>query len=61
MLVEVVRLTIKFYVEPFLVRTHWVEHISQQELCDTIIAREQQMRTAMGNAIAIPHGRIRKG
>ena len=45
----------------FLKRTHRVEHISQEELYQSIVTREQEMSTAMGRGIAIPHGRIAKG
>ncbi len=45
----------------FLMRTHRVEHITQAELCQTIIDREKQMSTGMGEGIAIPHGRIKRG
>jgi mannitol/fructose-specific phosphotransferase system IIA component (Ntr-type)/NhaP-type Na+/H+ or K+/H+ antiporter len=45
----------------FLVRTHRVEHISQDELYQSIIDREKDMSTAMGRGIAIPHGHIKKG
>ena len=45
----------------FLMRTHRVEHITEDELCATIFEREKQMSTGMGNGIAIPHGRIKKG
>ncbi|MEE9369010.1 MAG: PTS sugar transporter subunit IIA [Pontiella sp.] len=45
----------------FLMRTHRVEHITQEELYQTIIDREKQMSTGMGEGIALPHGRIKKG
>jgi PTS system fructose-specific IIC component len=45
----------------FLMRTHRVEHISTEELYQSIVEREQEMSTAMGRGIAIPHGRIKKG
>jgi PTS system fructose-specific IIC component len=45
----------------FLMRTHRVEHISQEELYQTIVDREKEMSTGMGKGIAIPHGRIKKG
>jgi len=45
----------------FLMRTHRVEHISQEELYQSIVAREKDMSTAMGRGIAIPHGHIEKG
>ena len=45
----------------FLMRTHRVEHISEKELYQTVINRENEMSTAMGVGIALPHGRIEKG
>jgi mannitol/fructose-specific phosphotransferase system IIA component (Ntr-type)/Kef-type K+ transport system membrane component KefB len=45
----------------FLMRTHRVEHISQDELYQSVVAREKDMSTAMGRGIAIPHGHIEKG
>jgi mannitol/fructose-specific phosphotransferase system IIA component (Ntr-type) len=45
----------------FLMRTHRVEHMSQQELYETIVQREKEMSTGLGSGIAIPHGHIRKG
>ena len=45
----------------FLMRTHRVEHISQQELYESVVKREKDFSTAMGKGIAIPHGRIKKG
>ena len=45
----------------FLMRTHRVEHISQEELYQSIAARENEHSTAMGREIALPHGRIAKG
>jgi PTS system fructose-specific IIC component len=45
----------------FLMLTHRVEHITAEELCETIIKREKEMSTGLGNGIAIPHGRIKKG
>jgi mannitol/fructose-specific phosphotransferase system IIA component (Ntr-type) len=45
----------------FLMRTHRVEHISQEELFQTVVDREQVASTAMGRGIAIPHGRIEEG
>ncbi|HEY5621979.1 MAG TPA: PTS sugar transporter subunit IIA, partial [Pontiella sp.] len=45
----------------FLMRTHRVEHISQEELYQSIVDREKDMSTAMGRGIAIPHGHIEKG
>ncbi len=45
----------------FLMRTHRVEHITLEELYQTIVEREKLMSTGMGKGIAIPHGRIKKG
>jgi mannitol/fructose-specific phosphotransferase system IIA component (Ntr-type)/Kef-type K+ transport system membrane component KefB len=45
----------------FLMKTHRVEHISQEELYESVVSRENEMSTAMGRGIAIPHGRIEKG
>jgi len=45
----------------FLMRTHRVEHVSQEELYQSVVNREKEMSTAMGRGIAIPHGRIEKG
>jgi mannitol/fructose-specific phosphotransferase system IIA component (Ntr-type)/NhaP-type Na+/H+ or K+/H+ antiporter len=45
----------------FLMRTHRVEHITQEELYQSIVDREKDMSTAMGRGIAIPHGHIEKG
>lgn len=45
----------------FLMKTHRVEHISQEELYQTVVARENEVSTAMGKGIALPHGRIEKG
>ena len=45
----------------FLMRTHRVEHTTQEELYQSIVAREKEFTTAMGREIAIPHGRIAKG
>ncbi|MDF7797925.1 PTS sugar transporter subunit IIA [Pontiellaceae bacterium B1224] len=45
----------------FMMKTHRVEHISQEELYQSVVAREQDMSTAMGRNIAIPHGHIEKG
>jgi mannitol/fructose-specific phosphotransferase system IIA component (Ntr-type)/Kef-type K+ transport system membrane component KefB len=45
----------------FLMRTHRVEHISHEELYNSIVKREKEMSTAIGENIAIPHGRIEKG
>lgn len=45
----------------FLMKTHRVEHMSQEELYETVIEREKSMSTGIGQGIAIPHGRIKKG
>lgn len=45
----------------FLIKTHRVEHISQEELYQSIVKREKEVSTAMGKGIALPHGRIEKG
>lgn len=45
----------------FLMRTHRVEHVTQEELYKSVVAREKEMSTALGRGIAIPHGRITKG
>jgi mannitol/fructose-specific phosphotransferase system IIA component (Ntr-type) len=45
----------------FLMKTHRVEHISQEELYQSVVSREKDMSTAMGRGIAIPHGHIEKG
>lgn len=45
----------------FLVRTHRVEHMSQDALYQSIVTREKEFTTAMGKGIALPHGRIEKG
>lgn len=45
----------------FLMRTHRVEHITEDELYQSIVAREEEMTTGLGMGIAIPHGRIEKG
>lgn len=45
----------------FLMRTHRVEHISQEELYQSIVNREKELTTAMGSEIALPHGRIAAG
>jgi len=45
----------------FMMRTHRVEHISQEELYQSVVDREKDMSTAMGRGIAIPHGHIEKG
>jgi mannitol/fructose-specific phosphotransferase system IIA component (Ntr-type)/Kef-type K+ transport system membrane component KefB len=45
----------------FMMRTHRVEHISQEELYQSIVDRENEVSTGMGKGIALPHGRIAKG
>jgi mannitol/fructose-specific phosphotransferase system IIA component (Ntr-type)/NhaP-type Na+/H+ or K+/H+ antiporter len=45
----------------FMMLTHRVEHITQDELYQSIVEREKDMSTAMGHGIAIPHGHIKKG
>ncbi len=45
----------------FLMKTHRVEHITQDELYQSVVARERDMSTAMGSGIAIPHGHIENG
>ncbi len=45
----------------FLMRTHRVEHVSQEALYESVVAREKEVSTAMGKGIALPHGRIPKG
>ncbi len=45
----------------FLMRTHRVEHMDEEGLYQSIISREKEMSTAMGQGIAIPHGYIEKG
>ena len=45
----------------FLIRTHRVEHYEPDALYASIAEREKEMSTALGNGIAIPHGRVEKG
>lgn len=45
----------------FLIRTHRVEHMNEEELYDSIILREKDMSTAIGEGIAIPHGYVKSG
>ena len=45
----------------FMYRTHKVEHMTEDELYESIISREMDMTTAIGEGIAIPHGYIPKG
>ena len=45
----------------FLMRTHRVEHVTEEELYQSVVEREKMASTAMGRGIAIPHGRIDEG
>lgn len=45
----------------FMMKTHRVEHMTEDELYDSIVSREKDMSTAIGDGIAIPHGYISKG
>lgn len=45
----------------FLMKTHRVEHIREDELYASVCAREEEMSTAIGEGIAIPHGHVDKG
>ena len=45
----------------FLMRTHRVEHLSEDELYASVCLRENEMSTAIGEGIAIPHGHVDKG
>ena len=45
----------------FLMRTHRVEHLSEAELYESVCMRENEMSTAIGEGIAIPHGHVEKG
>ena len=45
----------------FLMRTHRVEHLSEEELYASVCLREKEMSTAIGEGIAIPHGHVEKG
>jgi fructose PTS system EIIBC or EIIC component len=45
----------------FLMRTHRVEHITQDELCESVVEREKEFSTALGKGVAMPHGRIPTG
>jgi len=38
-----------------------VEHMTQEEVYQSVVDREKEMSTAMGQNIAIPHGHIEKG
>ena len=44
----------------FMMKTHRVEHMTEDELYDSIVSREKDMSTAIGDGIAIPHGYISK-
>lgn len=45
----------------FLMRTHRVEHLSFQELYESVVEREKTMSTALGSSVALPHGHIEEG
>jgi PTS system fructose-specific IIC component len=45
----------------FLIRTHRTEHTTLEQLYTTIEEREQSMSTALGEGVAIPHGRLDSG
>ncbi len=45
----------------FLYRTHRVEHITSEELYESVVERENDMPTALGHSVAMPHGRIKEG
>jgi fructose PTS system EIIBC or EIIC component len=45
----------------FLYRTHHVEGITAEELCESVVKREESMTTALGDGVAIPHGEIPDG
>tara|TARA_A100001388_G_C28735124_1_gene483711 strand:+ start:20 stop:1417 length:1398 start_codon:yes stop_codon:yes gene_type:complete len=45
----------------FMMKTHRVEHMTEEELYDSIVMRENDMSTAIGDGIAIPHGYVSKG
>lgn len=45
----------------FLCRTHKVVGVTPDELYESVVEREKSMSTAVGDAVAIPHGRIPKG
>jgi len=45
----------------FLIRTHRTEHTTLEHLYTTIEERENSMSTALGEGVAIPHGRLDSG
>jgi len=45
----------------FLYKTHKVVGVTPDELYESVVEREKSMSTAVGDAVAIPHGRIPKG
>jgi PTS system fructose-specific IIC component len=45
----------------FLIRTHRTEHTTLEHLYATIEERENSMSTALGDGVAIPHGRLDSG
>ena len=45
----------------FMMKTHRVEHMTEEELYESIVMRENDMSTAIGDGIAIPHGYVSKG
>ena len=45
----------------FHVRTHRTEHIDRERLIESIVNRENQMCTAVGKGVAIPHGYVDEG
>lgn len=45
----------------FLMRTHRTEHTTLEHLYATIKEREDSMSTALGDGVAIPHGRLDDG
>jgi Kef-type K+ transport system membrane component KefB len=45
----------------FLCLTHKVVGVTPDELYESVVEREKSMSTAVGDAVAIPHGRIPKG
>jgi len=45
----------------FLIRTHRTEHTTLDHLYATIVEREDSCSTALGDGVAIPHGRLDSG
>jgi PTS system fructose-specific IIC component len=45
----------------FLIRAHRTEHTTLEHLYATIVERENSMSTALGEGVAIPHGRLESG